>query len=157
MQPRHLLPPSYVLAKTNGKVVADSSAFATSESSKLDPDLADYRGKLLVLKHRYYTPPEVGSFDHYWLVSPSGDVGDDCGRNSNRRSMAYTVLMHEWWLFLTSLKGAIYAIPRRSAEPVSKDPRAVWTGVSRSIESAKSASGVHSCRFQMAIPTSSLR
>lgn len=38
-----------------------------------------HRGKLLVMKHRYYAPPNVGSFDHFWLVSAAGDVGEDCG------------------------------------------------------------------------------
>lgn len=36
-------------------------------------------GKLLVMKHRYHAPPALGSFDHFWLVSPRGDVGEDYG------------------------------------------------------------------------------
>jgi hypothetical protein len=38
-----------------------------------------YRGELLVCQHRYYSPPDVGSYDHFWLVTPAGDVGNDLG------------------------------------------------------------------------------
>lgn len=38
-----------------------------------------HRGTLLVCQHRYYGPPNYGSYDHFWLVSPEGDVGDDFG------------------------------------------------------------------------------
>jgi hypothetical protein len=40
---------------------------------------APHRGELLVIKHRYFGPPNYGSFDHFWLVSPTAEVGADCG------------------------------------------------------------------------------
>ena len=40
---------------------------------------APHSSKLLVLKHRYYSPPRQGSFDHFWLVSPAAEVGEDFG------------------------------------------------------------------------------
>ncbi len=40
---------------------------------------APHRGELLVMKHRYYGPPNQGSYDHFWLVSPTADVLDDFG------------------------------------------------------------------------------
>ena len=40
-----------------------------------------HRGKLLMMKHRYYAPPDVGSFDHFWLISPAAEVREDCGED----------------------------------------------------------------------------
>jgi hypothetical protein len=41
-----------------------------------------YRGALLVNKHRYhFEPPNYGSYDHYWFVSRTGEVGEDLGPN----------------------------------------------------------------------------
>jgi hypothetical protein len=37
------------------------------------------RGHMLVLKHRYFGPPNYGSFDHFWLMSPDAQEGDDLG------------------------------------------------------------------------------
>jgi hypothetical protein len=58
-----------------------------------------HRGKLLVMKHRYYAPPNIGSFDHFWLVSSAGDVHEDYGEGlddalrglygSNARKLAF--------------------------------------------------------------------
>ncbi len=38
-----------------------------------------YLGHLIVRKHRYH--PEGGSYDHLWLVNPSGEVLDSLGAN----------------------------------------------------------------------------
>jgi hypothetical protein len=40
-----------------------------------------HRGSLLVSKHRYYEPPNQGSYDHLWLVSPAVEVGEDFGED----------------------------------------------------------------------------
>jgi len=42
---------------------------------------APHRGKLLVSKHRYHGAPNYGSYDHLWLVSPTGEVGEDFGED----------------------------------------------------------------------------
>jgi hypothetical protein len=36
-------------------------------------------GALLVNQHRYYGPPNYGSYDHFWLVSSAGEIGEDLG------------------------------------------------------------------------------
>jgi hypothetical protein len=40
-----------------------------------------YKGHLLVGKHRYYGPPNHGSYDHLWLVSPTAEVLGDFGED----------------------------------------------------------------------------
>lgn len=30
-------------------------------------------------QHRYFGPPNYGSYDDFWLISPTGEVGDDFG------------------------------------------------------------------------------
>jgi hypothetical protein len=42
---------------------------------------APHCGEILVLQHRYYGPPNQGSYDHFWLVSPGAEVGEDFGDN----------------------------------------------------------------------------
>lgn len=37
------------------------------------------RGNLLINQHRYYGPPDYGSYDHFWLVSASAETREDLG------------------------------------------------------------------------------
>lgn len=66
----------YVFELETGEVkfFTDGNAFAVLYG-------APHRGQLLVLKHRYYGFPNQGSYDHFWLVSPTPEVGDDLGDN----------------------------------------------------------------------------
>jgi len=43
---------------------------------------APYRGHILAQKHRYFGPPNYGSFDHFWLMSPDAQEGDDLGESA---------------------------------------------------------------------------
>jgi hypothetical protein len=62
----------YVLdLKTRGvRYFTDGTVFAVLQSEP-------HRGSLLVSKHRYFEGG--GSYDHFWLVSPEGTVGEDVG------------------------------------------------------------------------------
>jgi hypothetical protein len=40
-----------------------------------------YRGMLLINRHCYYGPPNYGSYDHFWLVSPEGVVTTQFGES----------------------------------------------------------------------------
>ena len=42
-----------------------------------------HRGALLVNQHRYYGPPNHGSYDHFWLISPTGEAREDFGPDFN--------------------------------------------------------------------------
>lgn len=68
----------YVLDLKSGdvKFFTDGNAFVVLHTEP-------YRGALLVSKHRYYGPPNYGSYDHYWFVSRTGEVGEDCGPDFN--------------------------------------------------------------------------
>jgi dipeptidyl aminopeptidase/acylaminoacyl peptidase len=38
-----------------------------------------YKGDIIVNQHRYYGAPNYGSYDHFYLVTPSGNVVKDLG------------------------------------------------------------------------------
>lgn len=40
-----------------------------------------YRGDLIVEKHKYYGPPNYGSYDHYYIVDTNGKELRDLGEN----------------------------------------------------------------------------
>jgi hypothetical protein len=57
------------------------AAFFTDGNAFVVLHGAPHREKLLVLKHRHFDPPRIGSYDHFWLVSAAGETEQDYGED----------------------------------------------------------------------------